>query len=176
MLAAQWSKIFQEQAFIGRSGQAGGDTGSAILAARQIENLMGLCFLIERTYAPYSKWFGTAFALLQAAEELAPAFKEVLRTKDRDTRQSKLAQCYPPIIRRFNSLCVVEPMSDEIARYYSRPMLTIQDESVLDNLLAAIEDDRVRNIGHLLGSVNQAVGNSALLDDLAVTARFKKIY
>ena len=35
-----------------------------IVTARMAEKLMRLCFLIERRYAPYSKWFGAAFSRL----------------------------------------------------------------------------------------------------------------
>lgn len=83
MLAAQWIKIFKEQAFVGRCGDAGADFGSMIIAARQVKNLMRLCFLMERKYAPYSKWFGTAFAGLDCAKELNPIFKEVLQARYR---------------------------------------------------------------------------------------------
>lgn len=40
---------------------------------------MRLCFLMEKQYAPYPKWFGTAFAQLDCAERLLPVFEEVFR-------------------------------------------------------------------------------------------------
>lgn len=55
-------------------------------------------------------------------------------------------------------------------------MLTIQDESAVKNLLGAIEDERVRNIGHTLGSVNQALEASAPLDDPMLVERLKKLF
>lgn len=176
MLAAQWSKIFEEQAFIGRCGQVGDDLGSAVIAARQVENLVHLCFLIERKYAPYSKWLGTGFSKLDCAADLGPVLLRVLSATGSDERERELAAAYPMVIRRFNDLGIVEPMRDEISQYFSRPMLTIQDESAVDNLLAAIEDERVRNIGHVLGSVNQAIGASALLDRTSLTQHLKKLY
>jgi hypothetical protein len=60
LLACQWKKIFDEEAFVGRAGYVGDELGSMIIAARIVKNLMQLCFLMERKYAPYSKWFGTA--------------------------------------------------------------------------------------------------------------------
>jgi hypothetical protein len=62
--------------------------------------------------------------------------------------REKLAGAYSLVIRRFNGLGIVEPMSEEVSLYFSRQMLTIQDESAVKNLLGAIEDERVRNIGH----------------------------
>ncbi|HYJ92643.1 MAG TPA: DUF4037 domain-containing protein, partial [Pyrinomonadaceae bacterium] len=58
LLASQWKKISQEEAFVGRTGQLGDELGSRIIAARIVRELMLLSFLLERSYAPYSKWLG----------------------------------------------------------------------------------------------------------------------
>ncbi len=67
LLAAQWGRIGQEEAFPGRCAEAGDDLGSRIITSRLVRDLMLLCFLMERSYAPYSKWLGTAFAQLDCA-------------------------------------------------------------------------------------------------------------
>src|SRR5919202_1893833 len=73
ILATQWSKIAQEEAFVGRAGDVGDESGSRVVAARLVQYLMRLCFLFERRYAPYSKWFGTAFSRLNCAGQLKHA-------------------------------------------------------------------------------------------------------
>ena len=60
LLAAQWRRIAQEEAFMGRCGQVGDDLGSRLIAARLVHDLIRLCFLMERRYAPYIKWLGSA--------------------------------------------------------------------------------------------------------------------
>jgi Domain of unknown function (DUF4037) len=45
--------------------------------ARLVEALMKLRFLMEKKYAPYSKWFGTAFNELRWSQKLAPIFAKV---------------------------------------------------------------------------------------------------
>ncbi|NTU80855.1 MAG: hypothetical protein HGA45_15995 [Chloroflexales bacterium] len=40
---------------------------------------MGLCFLIERHYAPYPKWFGSAFQRLACAAELCSSAETISR-------------------------------------------------------------------------------------------------
>ena len=62
MLACQWRRVDQEEPFVGRTAEVGDDIGSRVLTARLARDVMALCFLLERVYAPYSKWFGTAFA------------------------------------------------------------------------------------------------------------------
>ena len=68
LLACQWRRLDQEEPFVGRTAEVGDELGSRILAARLARDLMRLCFLLERRYAPYSKWLGSAFARLDAAE------------------------------------------------------------------------------------------------------------
>ena len=55
LLAAQWSKISQEEAFVGRTGEIGDELGSRIVAARIVREIMKLAFLMEKQYAPYTK-------------------------------------------------------------------------------------------------------------------------
>jgi hypothetical protein len=63
-IACQWRRIAEEQAFVGRAGQVGDDLGSRIITARLARDVMRMAFLLERQYAPYAKWFGSAFARL----------------------------------------------------------------------------------------------------------------
>ena len=73
LLACQWHRIAQEEAFVGRTAEVSDELGSRILTARIVRDLMRLCFLIERRYAPYSKWLGSAFRDLRIAPETCPA-------------------------------------------------------------------------------------------------------
>ena len=72
LLACVWALIEEEEALMGRAGVVGDEVGSAIIASRLVRDLMGLCFLMERRYAPYAKWFGTAFNQLACANDLLP--------------------------------------------------------------------------------------------------------
>lgn len=176
MLAAQWTKLFEEQAFAGRCGQVGDELGSALITARQIKNLMRLCFLIERRYAPYSKWFGSAFSRLDCAAQLKPVFEKVLSAKDWRTRQNFLAKAYEIVVKLYNNLEITSPMSEEITDYFKRPFLVIKDESVVENLLAAIADEEIKNIGHKLGAVNQFVDSNDQLNETSLIRKLKMLY
>jgi hypothetical protein len=64
---------------VGRCGDVGDDIGSRIITARLAHDVMRLCFLVERRYVPYPKWFGTAFARLSCAREISPLIADALR-------------------------------------------------------------------------------------------------
>ena len=72
LLAAGWWRVHPEANLVGRAGFVGDELGSALIGSRLVDDLMRLCFLMERQYAPYSKWFGTAFSRLACAPELSP--------------------------------------------------------------------------------------------------------
>ncbi len=58
LLACQWRRIDQEEPFVGRTAEVEDDLGSRVLAARLVRDLIRLCFLLERRYAPYSSGLG----------------------------------------------------------------------------------------------------------------------
>ncbi len=78
LLAAGWARIGQEEHLMGRAGYVGDEIGSALIGARLVRDIMRLCFLMERQYAPYPKWFGTAFQQLNAAATLTPILQQAL--------------------------------------------------------------------------------------------------
>ena len=62
---------------MGRTAEVGDDLGSALIATRLARDLMRVCFLFARTYWPYAKWFGTAFARLPASDDLGEVLRSV---------------------------------------------------------------------------------------------------
>jgi hypothetical protein len=94
MLACQWTRIAQEEAFVGRAAQVGDELGSRLVAARLVRELMRLAFLLARTYWPYPKWFGTAFAELPVAARLRPVLDRVVAAPDFPAREEALAEAY----------------------------------------------------------------------------------
>ena len=93
-LASQWTRISQEEAFMGCCGQVDDELGSRLVAARLIRDLMRLCFLMEQQYAPYIKWFSTAFAQLGCATKLMPIFNHILNATQWQQREKPLTQAY----------------------------------------------------------------------------------
>jgi len=86
--------IAEEEAFVGRCGYAKDDIGSRASAARQVQRLMRLGFLLEQRYTPYSKWVGAAFKNLDIAPVLLPTLEQVLRAANWQEREHYLGQAY----------------------------------------------------------------------------------
>jgi hypothetical protein len=176
MLAAQWEKIFEEQVFVGRCGYVGDELGSMVIAARQVRDLMKLCFLMERKYAPYSKWFGTAFGRLDCAGELGPIFRQVLHAEDWRARQESLARAYEIVARMHNALQVTIPVKESTALYHGRPYLVVGDGRQIEELMKALTSAEVRNIKYLVGSLNQFVDANDQLNNLSLCKKLKELY
>jgi hypothetical protein len=176
MLAAQWTKISEEEAFVGRCGYVGDDLGSMLIAARQVKNLMRLCFLMERKHAPYSKWFGTAFAHLACAQELNPVFRQVLQAGEWKTRQEYLAQAYELVARIHNALGVTIPLKEAAAQYHGRPYLVAGDDRYAQELSKSVTSEEIMKIKHSLGSVNQFVDSNDQLNNPDLQKKLKRLY
>ena len=90
LLAAGWARIGQEDHLMGRAGHAGDELGAALIGARLVREVMQLCFLMERRYAPYPKWLGTAFQSLAAGPALTPTLTAALRAATWPEREQAL--------------------------------------------------------------------------------------
>jgi hypothetical protein len=163
LLAAQWRRIAQEEAFMGRCGQVGDDLGSRLIAARLVRDLMRLCFLMERRYAPYIKWFGSAFTQLDCASELVPVFMHVMAASTWQERQTHLTIAYEFLATMHNALGVTPPLTAVVSQYHNRPFLVIHGDRFVDALRAQIKDPEVLALPEHLGSVDQFVDSTDAL-------------
>ena len=176
MMAAQWTRISQEEAFVGRAGHVGDELGSQIVAARLIREMMKLSFLIERKYTPYSKWLGTAFSRLKIAKLLAPILRRTLLANTWKTRQKWLSQAYSVMARRHNALEITKPLSTKITNYYSRPYSVIFAERFAHAIKQAINEPRVKKIETDIGSIDQFTDSTDVIEDLALIKKLGAAY
>ena len=153
MLAVQWTRISEEEAFVGRTGHVGDELGSQIVAARLVREIIKLSFLMERTYAPYSKWLGTAFSRLEIAESLTPILRRTLLAKTWKTREKWLSQAYSLMAARHNALKITEPLSTKTTDYYSRPYSVIFAERFAQAIKRSIKDRQVKKLDILCVSM-----------------------
>src|SRR5437660_12931723 len=99
---------------------------------------MGLCFVIERRYAPYSKWFGTAFSRLECAPRIGPSLTSALAAGTWSERERHLSTAYEAVAEMHNALGVTEPLPTRVAPFFDRPYLIIHADRFRDALEAPI--------------------------------------
>ncbi|MCX6779456.1 MAG: DUF4037 domain-containing protein [Candidatus Magasanikbacteria bacterium] len=176
MLASEWLKIGQEEPFVGRTGDVGDELGSKVIAARLVHSIMKLCFLMEKEYSPYSKWFGTAFSRLQCAKKLTPILDRVLLSKKWKDRQKNLSSAYKIIAELHNKLGITKTLPTKASYFFDRPYLVIHGDVFANEIKKKIKDKAIRSISVCIGSVNQLSNSVDLLDDNKLLKKLKDLY
>lgn len=175
LLASEWKHIADEEAFVGRAGFVGDELGSMLIAGRIVKCLMRLCFLMERKYAPYAKWFGTAFSRLECAEELSPALRDALLAADWREREKHLARAYEAVARLHNRLGLTKPLPDKVSEH-GRPYLIIHAGRFARAIWDAITDPAIKSMKFYGGSLNQFVEFDDDLSNPSFCRAFKFLY
>ena len=164
LMANQWQRISQEAPFMARCGDVGDELGSRLIAGRLVRELMRLCFLIERQYAPYIKWFGTAFARLECAATLSPILTQVLDAQDWHAREQHLSAAYTRVARLHNELGLTPALDTQVAPFHDRPYQVPQADCFVEALHAAIQSPEVQGLPPHIGSIDQFVDSTDILD------------
>jgi hypothetical protein len=161
VLACQWMRLSQEEPFVGRCGEVGDDLGSAVVAARQVRDLMRLCLLMRRVYPPYSKWLGTAFAALPCAATLTPLLSGAMAAPSRQQRERHLSAAYEFAAAMHNDLGLTEPLDTATRPFHTRPFLVLDSYRFTDALMATIGDPALRALPPV-GAIDQYVDSTDL--------------
>ena len=178
LLASAWARVGQDEHLMGRAGFAGDEIGSAIIGARLVRDLMRLCFLMERTFAPYPKWFGTAFKQLSCAKELLPVLSGALRAETWQERERQLVLAYEYVARMHNALGLTEPLPPETRDFFGRPFRVIALRGFANALLARITDAPVRRIAARtpIGSIDLFSDSTDLVSHAEWRNTLRKLY
>jgi Domain of unknown function (DUF4037) len=176
LLGAQWTRIAEEEAFIGRAGDVGDELGSSIIATRLVWALMKLCFLMERRYAPYSKWFGTAFGRLACSQELSPIFREVIRAQSWHEREKHLSKAYSLVAEMHNALRITKPLDAKVSSFFSRPYQVIHSERFANKIRRAINDKEVLKIKVSIGSIDQFIDRADIMSEPQLFRKMKVMF
>jgi len=164
LLSSQWMKISQEEPFVGRCADVGDELGSQIIAARIVRYLMKLGFLMEKKYAPYLKWFGSAFSKLEIAKSLNPILTDVLQANNYSQRELALCQAYEVVAQKHNSLQITAPLETKPTSFYGRPYLIIHADNFSKEIKKQIKDQEVQKISQSnIGSIDQYVDSTDVL-------------
>jgi hypothetical protein len=165
LLACQWQRIGQEEAFPGRCAEAGDDLGSAIVAARLARDVMRLCLLMHRRYPPYSKWLGTAFARLPGTAGLTASLAAALAAGRWPAREQHLREAYEAVAVLHNQLGLTPPLDTRTRRFYDRPYQVIDAARFTAALREAITDPQIRRLP-ATGAIDQFIDSTDAAGDL----------
>lgn len=176
LLAAQWRRISQEEPFPGRAAEIGDDLGSRVIAARLVRDLMRLAFLLERTYAPYPKWFGRAFSELRIADRLAGPLSRALDAASWEDREAALCEAYEIAADEQNRLGFHPPVEARVSSFHDRPYLVIHGERFSDAIRETIEDEAVLALPAHLGGADQLSDSTDLLSYPKLRSRLRALY
>jgi hypothetical protein len=176
LLMAQWARIGQEEHFVGRTGYVDDDLGSQLLAGRLVHDIMLLCFLMEKQYAPYPKWFGTAFKELACYEALHSLLRQALLAENWQEREKFLCAAYEYIAQKHNELGITEWIEPTVRYFHGRPFRVIYADRFTGPLYRAISDESVRRIPASIGSIDQFSDNTDLRESLVLQRRLRPLY
>jgi hypothetical protein len=158
LVACQWRRIGEEESFIDRAASAGDMLGARIVLGRVARDAIRLAFLLERRYAPYSKWLGAAFATLPLASDLGPMLASAMSTLD-DTGSRHLGEALEVLGAETNQRLGtrVEPARRP---YYGRAMFVAPASDFVEAILSTVGDELIRSIPTDVGNVDMLYGTN----------------
>jgi hypothetical protein len=133
---------------------------------------------MEKRYAPYPKWFGTAFRKLEAANTLQSILQQVLSASGWKERQQHLSQAYEYVVNLHNQLNITSPLPNTVAQFHDRPFLVISMGAFSKAISATISDPVVKEIAkkRLIGGVDLLSDSTDILADAVWRPALRELY
>jgi hypothetical protein len=156
----------------------GDELGAAIIGSRLVRDVMGLCFLMERRYAPYPKWFGTAFQQLACARHLTPVLWRAQCATTWQQRETALGEAYEYLARMHNALGITEKVPEAVSHFHGRPFRVIHGEAFMAAIVPKISDPEVKRIAaqRLIGSIDQFSDSTDIHCDTGRRSILRRLY
>lgn len=175
LIASNWDILASEQAFIKRCGECGDEIGSRIICARIAERLIRLCFLYNDTYAPYSKWFGTAFSKLDVGKDIKPAIEGALSASSLTEREEKIVEAQALVADLHNASGLTDFVDYRIEKYFGRNIKVIFADKFAQAVAKELQNTPFEKIP-LIGTFSQIGGLSEFSDEKKFYKRITGIY
>jgi hypothetical protein len=150
LLASQWHLIGNTEPLLGRTLEAGDRRGAGMIVYRLCRLVMEMAFLQEKQYRPYDKWFGTAFAELDAAAILGPLIDEALSNPPNTHTDGPLATVLLNVAKHHVALGISEPVSPVMSDFHVgindaiRPYPVLNTHDLITATSNAITDPGLR--------------------------------
>lgn len=175
LIASNWDIIASEQAFVKRCGETGDEIGSIIICARIAERLMRLCFLYKKVYAPYSKWFGTAFNELDIDVNIKKSIYAALHAETIKLREDCLVKSQALVADLHNKSEITSFIDYKIESYFGRNIKVIFAEKFAEATAEKLVGTPLENIP-LIGTFSQIGGLSSFSDEKQYYKQIKAMY
>lgn len=175
LIASQWSLIAEEQAFVKRCGSVGDDIGSRIICGRIVERLMRLCFLYCGKYAPYSKWFGTAFNNLDIPIDIKCEMDLALKASKLVEREAHLVKAQALVGVLHNSLEITDRVEVEIRHYFGRDIQVIFGDQIAEKTRERLIHSQLFELP-LIGALHQVGNFSTVTENKELKENIKFLY
>ncbi len=120
-------------------------------------------------------WFGSAFAHLPGAAELAGYLDRVLLATDWPARERALVAAYEFVARGHNDAGITEWVDPTVRPFFGRGFLVLMSDRFVDACLARVTDPWLRALP-LVGSVDQLVDSTDVLSVAARAAQLCALY
>ena len=161
VVASAWQRLDQELRVMGRAGVRGDDLGSRVIAARLVDVVVHLGFLVCRRWAPYSKWRGTVFARLPLPSQVTRHLANVLNASTWPEREEQLQRAVEPIGDQ-QALAGLPTVAPVCTPFWDRPFLHL-NPALVPAIHDSISEPTVRALPIGLGSIEQRSDNVDLL-------------
>jgi hypothetical protein len=166
VMSGHWRRVAQLEHVAGR-------TGSRVVAASLVRELMRLALLQECRYPPYSKWLETAYASLARPE--APALEAALTAESWPEREAALVEASEAVARRHAELEVTAPVEPTVRQYWNRPYRVLFADRFVDALREAVSDPDLRERAPA-GAIDAIVDNVHVLTRPELWRRLANLY
>jgi hypothetical protein len=175
LIASNWSLIAEEQAFVKRCSECGDEVGSILVCARIADRLMRLCFLYTNRYAPYSKWFGTAFLKLSIDNAIKDKIYAALSSNNITDRENNIVSAQVLVGELHNKCGLTNYVDVSVQKYFGRDIKVIFADRFAEAVMAKLQNTPFKNMP-LIGTLSQVGNYTAITDNSCYIERIKALY
>ena len=175
LVACQWRRLAQQEAFVAGTAELGDELGSAVTTVRLARDMVRLALLLERRYAPYSKWLGTAFARLPHRDDLPRHLAAATHASSASERAAGLAGAWSALADRHDGAGLTAPVDASLRDHHGRPARVLLADRFADACLATVQEPALRALP-LIGSVDQVVDSTDVLQSPAACRSLAGLY
>lgn len=107
---------------------------------------MRVCFLCTNTYAPYSKWFGTAFNHPDIDDVIKCTIRKALSADNPIERKDKLVRAQALVADIHNKSRLTFFVENKIENYFGRDIKVIFADKLVDATVNSLKNTPFKNV------------------------------